>query len=103
MTVNWQQTVNTDMDKDQALTLPPLTVPKGFALPWRQGHGTCLPLLSRILQGQPYTQLEVRCHPGLSLRSPLTSPQPLTPTNTETNWEMGERGEDEMAKLNILT
>lgn len=58
----------------------PPTVPKGPVLPWWPGHGTCLPLLSCILQGQPHTPSEVRCHPGLSLRSPLASPQPLTPT-----------------------
>lgn len=91
VSVNWQQMVNTDQDKDQSFD--PTTVPQGPVLPWWPGQGTCLPLLSRILRGQPHTQLEVRCHPGLSLRSPLTILQPLTSTNTETNWDWGRRVE----------
>lgn len=85
--VNWQQMANNNQDKDRVWPLP-LCLSKDLVLPWWLGWGTCLPLLSCILQGQPHTPLEVRCHQGISLGSPFTSFQPVTPTNTETNWEM---------------
>ena len=76
--VNWQQMVNTDQDKDQALTPTPHRYKKllryhGDKAKARASH--CWAVSSRVSQ---HTQLEVRCHRGLSLRSTLSSLSPLT-------------------------